>query len=75
MQVFGGLDLDHEFVIDDHVESLMRDVGAVVLDEDVHLPIDTMPPPKQLAFERSRVNVLEKTEPQRSVHGEKRADD
>jgi hypothetical protein len=46
MQVFGGLDLDHEFVIDDHVESLMRDVGAVVLDEDVYLPIDTMAPTK-----------------------------
>ncbi len=74
MQVFGGLDLEHHFVVDDHVESLMRDVGAVVLNEDVQLPVDAMSPMEQLAFERGRVNVLEKAETQRSVHREEGAD-
>ena len=74
MQVFGGLDLQHRFVVDDHVESLMRDVGAVVLNEDVHLPVDAMSPMEQLALERGRVNVLEKAETQSSVYREKCAD-
>jgi hypothetical protein len=64
MQVFGRLDLDHHFVIDDHVESLMRDLGAVVLDEDVQLPIDTVAAMSQLSFERGCKNVFEKAEPE-----------
>ena len=74
MQVLRRFDLEDHFVIDDHVESLMRDVGSGVLNEDVQFPVDPMSSMEQLPFERSRVNVLEKTEPQRSVHREERAD-
>ncbi len=68
MQVLRRFDLEDHFAVDDHVESLMGDVGAVVLNEDVQLPIDTVAAMEQLAFERSRVDVLEKAEAQRSVH-------
>jgi hypothetical protein len=54
MQVLRRFDLEDHFAVDDHVESLMRDVGAVVLNENVQLPIDTVAAMEQLAFERSR---------------------
>jgi hypothetical protein len=74
MKVLRRFDLEDHFVIDDHVESLMRDISAGVLNEDVQLPVHTVAAMKQLAFERRRVNVLEKAEAQRSVHGVERSD-
>jgi hypothetical protein len=74
MKVLRRFDLEDHFVIDDHVESLMRDISAGVLNEDVQLPVRTVAAMKQLAFERRRVNVLEKAEAQRSVHGVERSD-
>jgi hypothetical protein len=71
MQVLSRFDLDNHLVADDQVKSLMRNLGAVVSDDNIELPVDTVGALEQFAFERGSVHVFEKSEPQCSVHRKK----
>ncbi len=42
VQPLGRLDLDHEPLVDDHVQSLMRDLNAAVADDGVELAINVV---------------------------------
>ena len=64
MQVLSRLDLEDHLVADDQVESLMRDLGAVVSDDNIQLPVDTVAALEQFAFRaRQRTRVRETRTP------------
>ncbi len=42
MEAFGRFDLDNQFVVDDHVDSLAGDGDTSMLDSDFELSIDAV---------------------------------
>ena len=75
MQVVGGLDLDHDAIVDDHVESLLTKLPALVHHSDPNFASDLVPSRQQLTLESLEVKVLEEAVSERVVDLEERTDD
>lgn len=67
-QVVRGLDLDHDAIVDYHVESLLAKLAAFVHHSDPDLARDLVPSRQQLALESLEVEMLEKTVSECVVH-------
>ena len=68
LQIVGGLDLDHDAIVDHHVATLLAKL-------DPNLASHLMPSRQQLALESLEVKVLEETVSKRVVDLEERTDD
>ena len=75
LQVVGGHDLDHDAIVDDHVESLLTKLPALVHHSDPNFASDLVPSRQQLALESLEVKVLEEAVSERVVNLEERTDD
>jgi len=75
LQFVGGLDLDHDAIIDHHIETLLAKLPAFVHHTDPDLASHFVPSRQQLALERLDVNVLEETVSKGVVNLEERTDD
>jgi len=71
----GGLDLDHDAIVDDHVESLLAKLTALVHHSDPNFASDLVPSRQQLTLESLEVKVLEEAVSERVVNLEERTDD
>jgi hypothetical protein len=63
-----GFDLDHQLVIDNHVETLRCELQPFVEDYGSELPSHSMASREQLPFEGQRVHVLEEAVSKGVVH-------
>jgi hypothetical protein len=70
----GGLDLDHDAIVDDHVETLLAKLHAFVHHSDADLASHLVPSRQQLALESLEVQVLEEAVSKRVVNLEERTD-
>ena len=75
LQIVGGLDLDHDAIVDHHVETLLAKLHAFVHHADPNLASHLMPSRQQLALESLEVTVLEEAVSKRVVDLEERTDD
>ena len=75
LQVVGGHDLDHDAIVDDHVESLLTKLPALEHHSDPNVASDLVPSRQQLALESLEVRVLEEAVSERVVNLEERTDD
>ena len=75
LQIVGGLDLDHDAIVDDHVESLLTKLPALVHHSDPNFASDLVPSRQQLTLESLEVKVLEEAVSERVVNLEERTDD
>ena len=75
LQFVGGHDLDHDAIVDDHVESLLTKLPALVHHSDPNFASDLVPSRQQLALESLEVKVLEEAVSERVVNLEERTDD
>src|SRR5688572_15016826 len=62
MQLGGGLDLDDDGVVHDHVESLPADLHSLVADGALYLEIHHMPTAPQFYSQRADIDLLEEAE-------------
>jgi hypothetical protein len=74
VKVIRGLGLDHEFVIDDHVEPLHPELFPFVRDANGELPRDPVATSDQFTLHGHHVEVLQKSEAKGVVDVEERAD-
>jgi len=70
-----GLDLDHDAIVDHHVESLLAKLPAFVHHSDPDLASHLVPSRQQLALQSLEIKVLEEAVSKRVVNLEERADD
>ena len=75
LQFVGGLDLDHDAIVDDHVESLLTKLPALVHHSDPNFASDLVPSRQQLTLESLEVKVLEETVSKRVVNLKEGPDD
>ena len=71
----GGFDLDHDAIVDHHVETLLAKLYAFVHHADPHLASHLVPSRQQLALESLEVKVLEEAVSKRVVNLEEGPDD
>ena len=74
MQFVGGLDLDHDAIVDDHIETLLAELLTFVHHRDPDLASHFVRSRQQLALESLEVKVLEEAISKGVVNLEKRAD-
>lgn len=67
MKKLGRLDFDNQLVVNNHVESLVRDVDACVLNGDLELSRHAVTTLTQFKLERLGVHLLE--EPKAQILG------
>jgi len=70
-----GLDLDHDAIVDHHVDSLLAKLPAFVHHSDPDLASQLVPTRQQLALQSLEIKVLEEAVSERVVNLEERADD
>ena len=75
MQFVGGLDLDHDAIVDDHIETLLAELLTFVHHRDPDLASHFVRSRQQLALESLEVKVLEEAVSERVVDLEERTDD
>jgi hypothetical protein len=61
---FGRLDLDHELLVDDHVECLTSERFAAEKDHHRYLSLDTMALRHEISFECQIVDVFPEAKPE-----------
>ena len=64
--------LYNNFLVDDHVEAMIRERLSFVIDRDDHFPSNGVAAFHQLLFERQRIDVLKKPESETVVDVVKR---
>ncbi len=74
MELVRRLRFDHQPLINEHVDSLLGQVLALLVYADAGLPCDAMATRPQLPLERRDVNVLEESEAERIVYIVERSD-
>jgi len=75
LQVVGGLDLDYDAIVNDHVETLLAKLLPFVHHSHPDLASHLVPSRQQLALESLEVKVLEEAISERVVNLEERTDD
>src|SRR5215472_11458634 len=74
MKVFRRLDLEDQSVINNHVESFVRNLDSGVAHNDIELSGDAVPSGAQLDFQCCGVDMFAEAEAQRAVNREERPD-
>jgi hypothetical protein len=75
LQFVRGLYLEHDTVVDDHIEALLAELLALVHHGDPDLASNLVPSRQQLALESLEVKMLEEAVSERVVNLEERTDD